>query len=217
MSSDSDADDDAPPRRWARGGKQRTRATLLQAAAEVFAERGYDGAPVEEIARAAGVSVGSIYSHFGSKQSLFMALMDQFLDQDLDIAEESLTGGLSGVIPAMNDRLASTADSRQLALLDAESWLYAIRNPSFHEALAAHDATTRAAAARLIALERGHDQAWALTDDEVATVVHALYRGLIRQRRLQPDSVPDDLYGRVLALLATGMGRGRGDGEPASG
>ena len=219
MASEQDAGGAAAatPRRWARGGKQRTRAALLEAAAEVFAERGYDGAPVEEIARAAGVSVGSIYSHFGNKQNLFMALMDQFLAQDLDVAQESLTDGLRGVIPAMNDRLVSTADSRQLALLDAESWLYAVRNPPFHEALAEHDAATRAAAARLVAVERErHDERWALSDDEVATVVHALYRGLIRQRRLQPDSVPDDLYGRVLALLATSMGR-TADGGPASG
>ncbi|HET7014110.1 MAG TPA: TetR family transcriptional regulator, partial [Streptosporangiaceae bacterium] len=44
-----------------------TRERLLAAAAEVFAERGYDGTRVADIAAAAGVSNGALYAHFGSK------------------------------------------------------------------------------------------------------------------------------------------------------
>lgn len=197
------------PRRWARGGRARTRAVLLAAAAEVFAERGYEGAGVDEIARTAEVSVGSIYSHFGNKQNLFMALMDQFLDEDLTVAGDSLPAGLETLFPAMDAQLAATADSRRRALLDAESWAYAVRHQDLHDALAEHDRATRAAAAEMIATERGrHGAGWGrcLSDEEIATAVIALYRGLIRQRRLEPASVPDDLYGRVLDLLTTALG-----------
>lgn len=49
-----------------------TRDRLLRAAADVFAERGYDGTRVADIAAAAGVSNGALYSHFTSKAELLV-------------------------------------------------------------------------------------------------------------------------------------------------
>ena len=49
-----------------------TRERLLQAAAEVFAARGYDGTRVADIAAAAGVSNGALYAHFSSKADLLV-------------------------------------------------------------------------------------------------------------------------------------------------
>ena len=52
-----------------------TRQRLLAAAAEAFAERGYDGTRVADIASAAGVSNGALYAHFGSKAELLVAAL----------------------------------------------------------------------------------------------------------------------------------------------
>lgn len=52
-----------------------TRERLLRAAADVFAERGYDGTRVADIAAAAGVSNGALYAHFGSKAELLVAAL----------------------------------------------------------------------------------------------------------------------------------------------
>ena len=52
-----------------------TRERLLRAAADVFAERGYDGTRVADIAAAAGVSNGALYAHFGSKAGLLVAAL----------------------------------------------------------------------------------------------------------------------------------------------
>jgi AcrR family transcriptional regulator len=52
-----------------------TRERLLRAAADVFAERGYDGTRVVDIAAAAGVSNGALYAHFGSKAELLVAAL----------------------------------------------------------------------------------------------------------------------------------------------
>jgi AcrR family transcriptional regulator len=49
-----------------------TRERLLRAAADVFAERGYDGTRVADIAAAAGVSNGAMYAHFASKAELLV-------------------------------------------------------------------------------------------------------------------------------------------------
>ncbi len=52
-----------------------TRERLLRAAATVFAERGYDGTRVADIAAAAGVSNGALYAHFDSKAELLVSAL----------------------------------------------------------------------------------------------------------------------------------------------
>src|ERR1700761_4617058 len=51
------------------------RERLLLAAADVFAQRGYDGTRVADIAMAADVSSGALYAHFGSKADLLVAAL----------------------------------------------------------------------------------------------------------------------------------------------
>jgi AcrR family transcriptional regulator len=57
-------------------GAADTRQRLLDVAAEVFAERGYEGARVQEIARRAGMTTGAIYGNFAHKSALLMAVID---------------------------------------------------------------------------------------------------------------------------------------------
>lgn len=65
----------------ARGARRRarTRAAILDAAEPVFSRDGYEGARIEEIADAADVSVGSIYTHFQGKRGVYMHLVDRAL------------------------------------------------------------------------------------------------------------------------------------------
>ena len=60
--------------------KEERRALILTAAARVFAERGYAGATISEIAPAAGVVKSVVYDHFGSKQDLYVELLRQHAD-----------------------------------------------------------------------------------------------------------------------------------------
>ena len=53
-----------------------TRARILAAATDVFAAQGIDGARVEAIARAADVNINLVYYYFGSKEALFLAVME---------------------------------------------------------------------------------------------------------------------------------------------
>jgi AcrR family transcriptional regulator len=61
-----------------RADAARNRGSLLAAAAEVFGERGLD-APLEEIARRAGVSIGTLYNHFPERESLLDAIFPERL------------------------------------------------------------------------------------------------------------------------------------------
>ncbi|TDB94714.1 TetR/AcrR family transcriptional regulator [Nonomuraea longispora] len=63
-------------RRWSRSSG--TRDTPLRAAREVFLDKGYAEATVADIVEASGISVGSLYHHFGGKPGLFLALWERF-------------------------------------------------------------------------------------------------------------------------------------------
>ena len=61
-------------------GRQRV-AALLDAAAAVFAEKGYEAATMTEIAERAGAAIGSLYQFFPSKEALAEALFDRFAER----------------------------------------------------------------------------------------------------------------------------------------
>lgn len=72
------------------------RAQILAAAERVFFSRGYDRASVDELRREAGVSKGTIYAYFDSKEALFRALCDEIHDR--------VFTGLLATYPAETDR-----------------------------------------------------------------------------------------------------------------
>ncbi|MDH3755178.1 MAG: TetR/AcrR family transcriptional regulator [Acidimicrobiia bacterium] len=61
----------------------KTKAELLAAAVEVFAERGYDGAGVAEIARRAGLTTGAIYSRYTGKAQLLLDAIEHYAPNEI--------------------------------------------------------------------------------------------------------------------------------------
>ena len=57
-------------------GPEATRQALLRAGAELFAERGFDGVPIEEVAGRAGVNKALISYHFRGKRGLYVAILE---------------------------------------------------------------------------------------------------------------------------------------------
>ena len=72
-----------PARRTQAERTEATRAALIAAARPLFTERGYDGVGTEEIVRAAGVTRGALYHHFGGKPGLLEAAYEQ-LEAEID-------------------------------------------------------------------------------------------------------------------------------------
>jgi AcrR family transcriptional regulator len=70
-------------------GADETRQRILQAAAQVFAEKGYARATTRALARAAGINEVTLFRHFGSKENLFAAIIDEY-------AASALTASLAG-------------------------------------------------------------------------------------------------------------------------
>src|SRR5271163_1888221 len=106
-----------------------TRAELLRAAAEVFAQRGFGGASVDEIAERAGYSKGALYWHFASKHELFFALMDAFVDAPAREMIELLRSAPPehDMAPEASRRFVELIGAqRELLLLDHEYWAQAV-------------------------------------------------------------------------------------------
>ena len=81
------------------------RELIIEAAGQLFGERGYDGTRLDDIAAAAGVTKPVLYRHFDSKRDLYLALLERHRE-DLPTftaaipAGGSLEGGLRAVLDA---------------------------------------------------------------------------------------------------------------------
>jgi AcrR family transcriptional regulator len=94
----------AVPARWTRR-KQARPAEILDAALKVFAEKGFAGARMEDIARRAGVTKGTIYLYFENKEAVFKTLV-----------RESIGATLAGVSANVRDYKGSAKDLLRFAL-----------------------------------------------------------------------------------------------------
>ncbi len=74
---------------------QRTREDILGAAARVFADKGYQGATMAEIAAEAGYTAPSLYSYFTGKQEIFAGLAHNVLDHTLKVFDAPTPEGLT--------------------------------------------------------------------------------------------------------------------------
>lgn len=73
-----------------------TADTILEAASEVFAEKGYDGARVDELARAAGVNKATLYYQIGDKEALYHAVITRVLQRTADEVCTAITHATTG-------------------------------------------------------------------------------------------------------------------------
>lgn len=182
--------------------KARTRQLLLDSAARVFAQKGLAGASVDEIAEAAGYSIGAVYSNFGGKEQLFLELLKERANDRVTRAAEIVADAEPAEAQRAFSRLMiEVADKdADFAPLQAEFWLYAVRNPELMETYAERMREPRDLLTALIARSvPDADRA-----GELSTLVIALFQGLVRMRRVAPDSVSDELFGRALRWLFTG-------------
>ena len=195
--------------RTARAQGRDGREALLATAAEVFAERGFREASMDEIAARAGYSKGAVYWHFPSKDDLFFALVEDRIDKPIRAAAGELEAAPPDrdMAPAANRVLAHLlGPERRILLLDHEYWAQAARDPRLRARYAARRAELNRALARALEARMEHLGAPPLGEraEGMAAALLGLARGLAQQRLLDPDAVPDDLFGDTLELIYRG-------------
>ena len=168
--------------------REQTRRALLDAAAELFAERGIAGASVDAIADRADRTSGALYDHFGSKEGLLFALVEGWVDQVAAVvtaeltAAETLEERMATIWRAVSD--PPMGGGRWIAV-EHELWSYATRSEAARELLAAR-----------------YQRLWAELDDAarewgggslapVGAALVGLLLGLEMMRRIDPTAIDD--------------------------
>ncbi|ORV93184.1 TetR/AcrR family transcriptional regulator [Mycolicibacterium iranicum] len=133
--------------RWTRQRRlEHTRSVLLDAAEEVFAKQGFAGAALEDIAEAAGYTRGAIYSHFGAKEELFLAVIERHLQRFLSSFEDVLAefDSLDSIdVARFAERWRElTIAAPSSAALGYEFSLFLLRNPDARARVAAQRTET---------------------------------------------------------------------------
>lgn len=180
---------------------------MLQAAEGVFAEKGIQSATLDDIAAAAGLTKGAIYSNFASKQELFAALMEEHVAERMrrtaEIFEQSAT--TDEAIQDVGDKLLEfvQTDATWQRLL-IEYAVHASRELDTRIGLRERRRELRESLGLMIErLSREHGFDLPFSPEECATVVLALSNGFMIEGGMDEDAVPPDLFGRVLAVLVS--------------
>ena len=187
------------------------RSELTRQAARLFAERGYHGTSIDQLAKAMGVQKGSLYAHIASKQELLYATMREGAD------------AFHGALDAIDDRLPPTerirlalrahlrvvAEQLDIATVFVREWRY-LEHEHREEILAER----RRYEERFRALFReGRELGELRTDlDEAAAALLALSALNWAYTWLTPGRDTDELADRFYALLVDGV---RGYATPA--
>jgi len=133
------------------------RARILEAAARVFAEQGYDRAGIEQIAALAGITKPVIYHHFDSKRDLYIALLDLYRGELL-----AFMGKRAVNAPSPGGRLAAGLDAfLEFVETHPEAWRILFRDPPPSDAVIvdAHRRVQERARAGIVTLMAAADTA----------------------------------------------------------
>ena len=90
---------------------------IVAAALEVFAEKGFALAKLDEVARRAGVSKGALYLYFDTKEDLFRAVVREAISPNIDgmrAMAEAYDGSFAELAPLLLERLVAVADNSTL-------------------------------------------------------------------------------------------------------
>lgn len=176
--------------------KAETRALLIDAAADLFARKGFHAVSAEAVAEAADRTTGALYSHFGNKEGLLLALLEVWMERTVADLRPALEG-----VPQLDDRLralwagivrADEGNAEAWVLLEFELWLHSVRDPLLADRAAARFDHARQGLAHGLDSWAG-EFGFELPGDsnDVATQVVALLLGAAFQYRLDRAAAPE--------------------------
>jgi AcrR family transcriptional regulator len=199
-----------------RGKRERE---ILEAAAAVFAQRGFRTARVAEVAERAGIGKGTVYEYFRSKEDLFIRLFDWYMEQAFASMLGELEAPTDSAVNALRrsgeNILASCQEMRPFYPLTMEFWA-ASTAPEFQERLVEEfrQLYRRFRSALAGAIRRGiqHGELEPYVDAEaVAAVLVSAYDGLFLQAWFDPSFDPVPSGRHFLEVVLKGMAADRSE------
>jgi AcrR family transcriptional regulator len=182
------------------------RAQILAAALRCFSEKGYHATTTEDLVRASGLSKGSLYWHFRSKEEVFLALLEA-LEGELFSAWEQAAVGSVSVLDGLRLLGELTLEKllAQRALLRA--WPEFITHPAGRERFAQ---TYRSSRERLAAWVRRGIESGELRElpvEGVAVAMTAAVEGLLLQAMVDPGFDARTHWPHLWEILHGGIAR----------
>jgi AcrR family transcriptional regulator len=200
--------------------REMTRTALVEAAAEVFARRGFHASSLEEIAETAGFTRGAIYSNFGSKEDLLLAVVEWTNRKHVGAFADELARGSD---ESVRDRTASAAllwrdvirrDPTQ-AVLHLEFQSYAMRNPEFRKRLVELERAQVQTIADLITREsKIQGLHLALPAEDLAEILNAATIGLTEAASVDVENA--ERYDRLVESFFVLMGKAISAEQPSA-
>jgi AcrR family transcriptional regulator len=188
-----------------RATRAETRARLLKAAGEVFAALGYHRASLEDVAGAAGLTKGAVYSSFASKDELFYALLHERIEERLELVTQAVDAQATTGEAAMDAGRALAGLSVEQGdwhLLFVEFWAQAVRDPERREEFARHRRQVRDLIAGFLErLAVAHEVTLPAPAEQLALAILALSNGISIERLADPQSVDPNAFATTLSLL----------------
>ncbi len=193
--------------------KAQTRERLIEAAARVFAEKGFAATSLDEVADAAGLTKGAVYSNFENKEDLVVAVLKAHQDRVSGISD------IATELPTLEEQQAlaarlfseSVARERDAWLLLLDFTTYALRNPSVYPGFVSRHRAGRQRVARMI--EENAPPAGAnrfkTNAERAALIFEIIGKGIALEKLIDPDGIPDDLFGRLMPILIEAFEEGR--------
>lgn len=179
--------------------KEMTRELLLDAAIEVFAEKGYHGASLDDVADVAGFTKGAVYSNFTRKSDLFRALLEREAGRAAAARRQTIETVPLELLPEVARELARQPGSDpELEVLLVEFWLAAARDASLRAPLLG---TSEAMGEALTAKLTGTASSTDLDGRELGIIFDALLNGLTMHRVLAPEGDQPLLLAKALRKL----------------
>jgi len=179
-----------------------TRDRLVAAAIQVFAEQGYEGARLQDIARAAGLTTGAVYANYRGKAELLFDAIGARAGAELDeLLQGTASVGARTVLERLGDRLPEPRETAPSLLVDAIA--AARRDPDLaallRERLGKRESTL---AEVVVRAKRDGSLSDAVSTDAFARFCSMLATGALVLRSLgveQPD--PDEWHALIARLL----------------
>jgi AcrR family transcriptional regulator len=183
---------------------ERNRALVLDAARRIFLGRGYHGATVEQIADEAGFSRGVVYSQFGNKADLFLALLEaRMADRAAQTAAQA--DGLSGeggAVMLMGGAADRDSGDPGWGLLLIEFRVHAARDQELNKRYAAaHQRTIDRMAAVLGGIYERAGQVPPLPAGHLAELMMAISSGVQLEHAANRAALPTAIRGQALRRL----------------
>ncbi|PWC06470.1 TetR/AcrR family transcriptional regulator [Mycetocola zhujimingii] len=172
------------------------RDEILDAALELFAQRGYDRTSVREVARQAGLSQAGLLHHFSTKEELFLEVLRRRDDRSTDEAEPVHTHSVDRLIGAVDRNAGEPGLVRLFVAMSAESAADASEARAFFAER--YEWLLDQIAADVRAHQASGDIDPDVDAEDAASLLVAAADGLQIQWLLNPDGV--DMPGRIRSL-----------------